>query len=41
MNELMNRTLIYCRLSKDDGINGDSSSIQTKKNDGIVLSPAY
>ncbi len=31
MNELRNRTAIYCRLSQDDGINGDSSSIQTQR----------
>ena len=31
MNELRNRTAIYCRLSQDDGLIGDSSSIQTQR----------
>ena len=27
----LNKTAIYCRLSQDDGMVGDSSSIQTQK----------
>lgn len=31
MMELNNKAAIYCRLSQDDGMDGDSSSIQTQK----------
>ena len=31
MNEKLNRTALYCRLSKDDDIHGESLSIQSQK----------